>query len=134
MQNSIKGLCGNEGKSWVQSYVQSMHGFARTVRLDFKGKANDIYLALSKRPSTTTYIFIFNDGRASLDVKPCYSVLEAIKDGTAINGKYQSEVVRFKTPHVVIVFPNVDPDMMQLSRERWKILSITKDGLKPSIS
>ena len=122
---------GNEGKSWLQSYVQSMYGFARTVRLDFKGKANAIYLALSKRPLTTTDIFMFNDGRASSeDAKPCYSVLEAIKDGTAINGKYHSEVVRFKTPNVVFVFSNVDPDVMQLSRDRWQILSITKDGLK----
>ena len=123
----IKGMCGNEGKSWLQSYVQSMYGFARTARLDFKSKANDIYLALSKRPLTTTYIFMFNDGRArSEEAKPCYSVLEAIKDGTAINGKYQSEV----TPNVVFVFSNVDPDVMQLSRDRWQILSITKDGLK----
>ena len=50
----IKGMCGNEGKSWSQSYVQSMYGFSRTVRLDFKSKANDIYLALSKRTLTTT--------------------------------------------------------------------------------
>ena len=57
-------------------------------------------------------------------------MLEAIKDGTAINGKYQSEVVRFKTPNVVIVFSNVDPDVMQLSRDQWKIFSITKGGLK----
>ena len=63
------------------------------------------------------------------DAKPCYSVLEAIKDGTAINGKYQSEGVRFKTPNVVFVFSNVDPDV-QLSRDRWQISSITKDGLK----
>ena len=73
---------------------------------------------------------MLNDGRASSeDAKPCYSVLEAIKDGTAINGKYHSEVVRFKTPNVVFVFSNVDPDVMQLSRDRWQILSITKDGL-----
>ena len=72
----IKGMRGNEGKSWLQSYVQSMYGFARTVRLDFKGKANGIYLALSKRPLTTTDIFMFNDGRASSeDVNPCYSAL-----------------------------------------------------------
>ena len=48
----------------MQSYVQSMYGFARTVRLDFKGKAS-----------------------MDEDAKPCYSVLEAIKDGTAINEK-----------------------------------------------
>ena len=101
----IKGICGNEGKSWLQSYVQSMYGFAGTVRLDFKSKANDIYLALSKRPLTTTDIFMFNEGRSSSeDVRPCYPVLEAIKDGTTINGKYQSEVLRIKTPNIVIVF------------------------------
>ena len=36
----IKGMCGNEGKSWLQSYMQSMYWFARTVRLDYKSKAN----------------------------------------------------------------------------------------------
>ena len=96
-------MCGNEGKSWLQSYVQSMYGFSHTVRLDFKRKANDIYLALSKGPLTTTDIF--NEERSSSeDVKPCYPVLEAIKDGTTINGKYQSEVLRFKTLNIVIVF------------------------------
>ena len=45
----IKGVGGNEGKSWLQSYIQSMFGFARTARLNFKTKANDIYLARSKR-------------------------------------------------------------------------------------
>ena len=57
-------------------------------------------------------------------------MLEAIKDGTAINIKYQSEVLRFKTPNIVIVFSNDDPDVMQLSRDRWQILNITKYGLK----
>ena len=32
----IKGMCGNECKSWLQSYVQSMYGFARIARLDLK--------------------------------------------------------------------------------------------------
>ena len=27
----IKGMCSNEGNSWLQSYVQSMYEFARTV-------------------------------------------------------------------------------------------------------
>ena len=127
----IKGCLGNEGKSWLQSYIQSMYGFARTVRLDFKSKANDIYLALSKRPLATTEIFLFNDSRsASDDVMPCYPALEAIKDGTAISGKYNSEVVRFKTPNTVIVFSNTDPDVKQLSRDRWQIFNIEADGLK----
>ncbi len=126
----IIGCGGNEGKSWLQSYVQCMFGFARAVRLDFKNKANDIYCAVSKRPLATVDIFLFNDSRsAPTDGKPCYSVLEAIKDGNAISGKYQSEVVRFKTPNVVIVFSNCDPDVTQLSSDRWQIFNITKDGL-----
>ena len=58
------------------------------------------------------------------------SVLEAIKDGNAINRKYHSEVLRFKTPNIVIVFSNADPDVMQLSRDRWQIFSVTEEGLK----
>ena len=50
-------------------------------------------------------------------MKPCYPVLESIKDGTAINGKYQSEVLRFKTPNIVIVFSNDDPDVISPKRE-----------------
>ncbi len=129
----IKGRQGNEGKSWLQSYVQSLYGFSRTVRLNFKSKANDIYCALSKRPLATTDIFIFNDTRTtSDDIGSCYSVLEAIKDGTAISGKYQSEVIRFKTPNIVLVFSNTDPDIIQLSRDRWQTFQITKDGLERS--
>ena len=95
----------NEGKSWLQWYVQSTYGFARTVGLDLKGKANNIYLALSKRPLTTTDIFMFNDGRASSeDAKPCYSVVEDIKDGTAINGKYQCEVVFSRRRTLLLYF------------------------------
>ncbi len=126
----IRGGRGDEGKSWLQSYVQSMYGFARAVRLDFKSKPNDIFCALSKRPLATTDIFLFNDSRsAPTDAIPCYSVLEAIKDGTAISGKYESEVVRFKTPNVVIIFSNSDPDIAHLSRDRWQIFNITNDGL-----
>ena len=127
----VKGIRGNEGKSWLQSYVQSAFGFTRTVRLDMRSKANDIYLTLSKRPLATTDLFLFNDPRsAPSDSIPCYSVLEAIKDGTAINGKYHSEVVRFKAPNIVIVFSNNNPDVHQLSKDRWLIFSITNDGLK----
>ena len=74
---------------------------------------------------------MFNEERLSSEnVKPCYPVLEAIKDGTAINGKYHSVVLRLKTPNIVIVFSNDDPDVMQLSRDRWQIFNITEEGLK----
>ena len=57
-------------------------------------------------------------------------MLEAIKDGNAVNGKYHSEVVRFNMPNTAILFSNNDPDVMQLSRDRWQIFNITEEGLK----
>ena len=126
----IVGSHGNEGKSFMQRYVQSMFGFSRVACLTLKSKVNDTLLALSKYPLTTTDIFLFNDSRSCSDeTTPCYSVLELLKDGIATNGKYHSEVIRFKTPNVVIVFSNNYPDVQQLSRDRWFIFSITEDGL-----
>ena len=41
----------------------------------------------------------------------------------------QDTQVKFRTPNVVVVFSNAEPDVMQLSNDRWKILRIKKDGL-----
>ena len=49
--------------------------------------------------------------------------------GRSIASKYSSEIIQFKTPNVVIVFSNADPDMTQLSKDRWKVFYINKDGL-----
>ena len=38
--------------------------------------------------------------------------------------------MNFKTPNVVIIFSNSIPKMNQLSRDRWQIFRITKEGLK----
>ena len=52
-----------------------------------------------------------------------------VKDGRAFASKWSSELIRFQTPNVVIVFSNDDPDMTQLSKDRWKVLYINKEGL-----
>ena len=48
---------------------------------------------------------------------------------TTITDKFNSEVIRFRTPNIVVVFSNHDPDIKQLSKDRWKIYYITKHGL-----
>ncbi len=47
-----------------------------------------------------------------------YQSLEKIKDGCFFNGKYESGMVRFNSPHV-IVFANVQPEYDKLSNDRW---------------
>ena len=55
--------------------------------------------------------------------------MENIKDGQAIASKYAIEIVRFHTPNVEIVFSNSDPDMKQLSKDRWRVYYINEKGL-----
>ena len=125
----VKGARGNEGKTWFQKYVQSLLGRERVVQLDLKNSIGNIMQILRKLPLSTLDTFMFNDARSGLSETRCYDVLENIKDGRSIASKYSSEIIQFKTPNVVIVFSNADPDMTQLSKDRWKVFYINKDGL-----
>ena len=84
---------------------------------------------LRKLPLSSIDTFLFKDVRSGQNEMRCYEILENIKDGRAIASKYASEIVRFRTPNVVIVFSNADPDMTQLSKDRWKVYYINKKGL-----
>ena len=126
----ICGKKGNEGKSWFQSYLETFYGYARVVRLDLRNKTSNILHALSKRPLQTTDIFLFNDTRASDLSDQNYAVLEQIKDGCAISSKYNSTVLTFKIPNILIIFSNVQPMTSNLSQDRWKVYCINKNGLR----
>ena len=52
-------------------------------------------------------------------------MLELIKDGGATASRYSSEILRFRTPNVVVVFSNVD------QRIDGKYLTSTKMDLVP---
>ena len=126
----ICGYNGNEGKSWFQGYLETFYGYARVVRLDLRNKTGNILHTLSKRPLQTTDIFLFNDTRASDHIWQNYTVLEHIKDGSAVSSKYNSTVLTFKSPNLVIVFSNSQPNTAELSRDRWRVYAINKDGLR----
>ena len=125
----VKGVKGNEGKTFLQKYIQSLFGYSRVVQLELKGKMANILHALRKFPLSTVDIFFFNDARAINNETCCYDVLEMIKDGSATSSKFNSERIQFKTPNIVVVFSNSNPKMKQLSKDRWKVYYINKDGL-----
>ena len=128
----IRGCKGNEGKSWFQAYVQSLYGFVNVACLDMKCKASDSLLLLSKLPLVNMDKFLFNDVRAtSVETEPCYNLLEMIKDGRGVSSKYNTNIVQFRTPNVVIVFSNAYPNVKQLSEDRWDVYNITVKGLHP---
>ena len=125
----VKGARGNEGKTWFQNYLQSILGTERVVQLDLKSSVGNIMQILKKLPLSSINTFLFNDARSGKSELRCYEVLENIKDGRAIAPKYDSEILRFRTPNSVIVFSNADPDMTQLSKDRWRVFYINKKGL-----
>ena len=126
----VIGQKGNEGKTWFQEYVESFYGYARVVRLDLKMKTANVLHILTKRLLSTTDIFFFNELRAVTHKSCNYSILESIKDSTAVSSKYNNDIIRFKVLNVVVVFSNHIPNTKELSQDRWKVFHIVKAGLK----
>ena len=59
----VMGRKGNEGKSWFQSYIQSLHGAHRVARFDITNKTSDLLHIMSRCPLATTDMFLFNHQR-----------------------------------------------------------------------
>ena len=120
----IKGRAGNEGKSWMQEYIQSYYGTKRVVKLAAKNKTSNIAQVLRKQQLATTDIFMFNDARSKNHETVNYEMLENIKDGQAEASKYNSEIIKFRTPNIVVVFSNENPERKELSSDRWNVFKI----------
>ena len=126
----ITGRQGNEGKTWFQCYVEAYFGFHRVVRIDLRIKHANVCQVLRKRSLGSIDIFLFNDVRSVNDEEfNLYRILEDVKDGQATTSKYDHDNIRFKTPNTLMVFSNHYPKLQKLSRDRWQIFNINKDGL-----
>ena len=130
----IRGIIGNEGKSWFQDYVAAFYDYQRVVQLDLNMGSGDVLHALSKRPLSSVDIFLFNQPRATEVDLLNYGLLESIKDGSAMSSKYSSDVLRFKIPNIVIVFSNKPPITTRLSQDRWSVFVIKKTGCLKDIT
>ena len=81
------------------------------IQLDLKNSIGNIMQILRTLPLSTLDTFMFNDARSGLRETRCYDVLENIEDSRSIASKYSREMIQFKTPNVVILSSNADPDM-----------------------
>ena len=122
----VVGRGGAEGKSWFQRYLVQHHGPHRVFDTTIEKRSDGILHALSKRIVSLIEVFIFNIPRSfSIDNVP-YNLFEQIKDGQAISAKYDSKVLRFKTPNIVLVFANNQPSRSKMSLDRWQTFNIGK--------
>lgn len=70
----------------------------------------------------TTKILIIDVPRSKAEHLQ-WSFVEQVKDGQLFSPKYESAMMYFEPPHV-LVFMNEEPDMTQLSADRWKIIRV----------
>lgn len=89
------------------------------------GKSADIKFGIQKflesNKNTLKYIFI-DVPRTNIDYVS-YEAIESIKNGIFFSGKYESGMVMFESPHVVI-FANEEPKYDKVSADRWRVLEI----------
>ena len=123
----IVGKGGNEGKSFFQANIREEFGYSRVCTLELGENSRNTFHILGKICSTNTDIFLFNLPRGEYLGTEQYKILESIKDGAAVDGKYNSQKLYFKKPNVLIVFANDEPKRAKLSMDRWVILKISND-------
>lgn len=107
---------GNAGKTYLGRLLRSR--FEETQILK-PGKAADMAHAYK----ITTKLLIIDVPRSKAEHLQ-WSFVESVKDGCLFTSKYESAMLNFPPPHVLI-FTNEEPDMSVLSEDRWKIIRIT---------
>ena len=114
----VVGEKGNEGKTFFQDQIRQEFGYLRFSALQLGENIRNILHVMGKQCSTNTDIFLFNVPRRGVIFTEQYKILEFIKDGYALSGKFQSQNLYFKKPNVLIVFANREPNMKELSKDR----------------
>ena len=122
----VIGKSGNQGKSFFQEQIREEYGYDKVCSIEISDSPKNIFYILKKSCSTAN-IFLFNLPRATVLDRENYKILENIKDGSAIAGKYHSTRITFRKPNVVMVFSNYAPETDALSSDRWTIFNISAD-------
>lgn len=116
---------GGWGKSILCKYLVDQMG-----ALVVQGANNDILhgvVAYVEKHGCGPPIVVLDVPRVN---KGCvsYQAIESIKNGCFFSGKYESQMVRFNSPHI-LVLSNQLPDVTKLSYDRWIIYHLEKDKI-----
>ncbi|UYD39141.1 MAG: replication associated protein [Wigfec virus K19_221] len=111
---------GQVGKTWFGNYVRHHQGWPM---LSY-ASSRDLYNLISKAMDKQCYIIDLPRTKPSdIASNEIYSVLEALKNGTIQNTKFECTISDMDPPHV-IVFANYGPNLLQLSRDRWDVYTV----------
>ena len=123
----VVGREGGEGKTFFQKNIQFEFGNERVSAIPLVENERNTFHVLKKHTSRKTDIFLFNIPKAQYMTSENYQILEQIKDGCAITGKFNSSLLKFKEKNIVIVFSTKFPNKSHLSKDRWRLFVISKD-------
>jgi hypothetical protein len=118
---------GNTGKTFFAKWKYQLDKFTAIV---LGGEAKNIYHILSKRTENTNTIII--DMSRACQHLVDYALIENLKNGYFQSGKYDSKMIVIPIPHLVI-FSNFQPNISQLSLDRWEVRRLAKNGDKINI-
>lgn len=111
---------GGKGKTALCRYLITHHN---AIYIN-GGKGSDILhvTAEALRAKVNCKLIVFDFPR-TLEGKVSYTAIESIKNGLFMSTKYEGGLINMNPPHVVI-FANWQPDISQLSLDRWEIYEI----------
>lgn len=118
---------GNTGKSTFTRFM--VHKYPNKV-LAISGKASDIkygVMSFLENQDNDLYMCIFDFERTNEEYIS-YSAIEQVKNGLFYNTKYESKMVLFNKPQIII-FANFKPDLKALSLDRWVITELTNSAV-----
>lgn len=116
---------GNIGKTALAKYICK-----NMKALYLNGKGSDAKYAVASYVKTKKLdVVVFGYPRSAAEYVS-YGCIEEIKDGIFFNSKYESGMVMYDSPHVV-VFSNMPPDYTKMSQDRWDVRNIRTMGHPP---
>lgn len=108
---------GNKGKSFMTKYINWKFN---TVIVN--GKQSDVFNGIKTFLDTEKVfpqVAIVDIPRSNKNYV-CYGTMEKIKDGLAYSGKYEGGKLELLPLHM-IVFANFEPNLEEMSADRWHI-------------
>lgn len=118
--NWIYDAEGNKGKTAICKYIIIKYNHSIYVG----GAAKDMKYAIYKEKIKPKIVLI--DYSRSQEGHISYQGIEEIKNGIYFNTKYESGMVVFPSPHI-LVFANFLPIKTNLSLDRWNIIDISQE-------
>lgn len=122
--NMIIDRKGNNGKS---AFVEWMEYKGLTIEMPEFMCAEDLLATAMDLPEQKIYLFDFSRATPQKHMAGLFSAIEKLKNGLMYDKRYHFKRRRLSYSPSICVFSNTEPDLRYLSRDRWRLFSITDD-------